>query len=144
MEGRQEDQGDGSSREACAKRGQHDAPVEAIRKPADRDLEGEPADHGYEHGQRDGFAPSSLVLHPRRNERIERARDEPVDHAADDCERCCMQKLTIRQFLRDGHHRRLGPGHAHDDQRYGEQSDDCTERLRSLELDPANQELSHG
>ena len=42
----QENQGDGGARKAEAECGQDDAPVEAVREPADRDLEREPTEHG--------------------------------------------------------------------------------------------------
>ena len=44
---RQKDQSDGGAREAKAERGQHGTPVEAVREPADWNLEREPTKHRH-------------------------------------------------------------------------------------------------
>ena len=141
---RQEDQGNGGARKAEAERGQYDAPVKAVRKPADRDLERKSAEHGHQHEQRDRLACDALALHPRRNERVERAADEPARPRSRRPQRArrarAGHRAVSRRAVRPG---RLGPGRAHHDQRHGEQGDDRIEWRRRLDLGPADQELSH-
>jgi len=64
--------GGGGARKAKAERGQHDTPVEAVREPADRNLEREPTEHRHQYGRCDRLARDAFVLHPGRNERVER------------------------------------------------------------------------
>ena len=90
-----------------------------------------------------GLTLDAIVLHPRWNERVERAADEPAHCAADDRNGCRARELAIGQLLGSDRQRRLGPGHAHHDERHGEQINDYVEWCCPFDLDPAGQELSH-
>ena len=54
------------------------AAVEAVREAAHRYLESEASEHRHEHKQRDGRLCDALILHPRRNKRVEGAANKPA------------------------------------------------------------------
>ena len=139
---RQEDEQHGGAGKAEAEHGQDTPPIDAVGHPADRNLEHEPAEHGSEHEQRDGRLVDPLVLHPRRNERVEGAGHHPAQGGAEHCDRRRAQELTEGQRLTGDRLRWLRPGRAHHDEADGEQRDDSVEGRRRRDVGLADEELS--
>jgi hypothetical protein len=83
------------------------------------------------------------ILHPRWNERVECAADEPAQRAAGDRNRCGAGKLTVGQRSGGGCSRRFSSGCAHHNQRHCEQGDNRAKWRCRLDLGSADQQLPH-
>ena len=107
---RQMDQSDRGTGKAEAQRGEHGAPVEAIREPADRHLKPQPAEHSDKHEERNRRSRDALALH------LIAAKGAPHENAIEaergtlgiDCDPTARRPAFVEP--RDDHGRWTGEG----------------------------------